>query len=297
MRRMALALAVQAALVPALLAGGSRIAFTRRIAPPHDLAPAERVAIIYAIGDNDKVTTFVEELTDAVNRAGTLHIENAVDNNQHVLSLDQASLNRLRIRHPADLYLAVNGFTCSGVDRMMEGSEYTSGGERVKRMHHWVDATCRTRVDVVRADNGKRLLSYRVRGEGTSPRSSELSQDERDVAYIQAARYAAVSAAEMITPRLVRESIELDESAPAFDEAFAMIRSERFADARAIWEAALHRHPASAPLQFDLGAVSEALGDLAAAREHFQRAVKLSPRERHYSTELTLFQRRNAVRR
>jgi tetratricopeptide (TPR) repeat protein len=144
----------------------------------------------------------------------------------------------------------------------------------------------------VRNENGRRLFTFNVRGEGTSPRAISLSEEEADVAYEQAARYAALNAADMITPRLIRESIELDESAPAFDEGLAMIHSDRLEDARAIWEAALRQHRDSAPLHYNLGAVCEAIGDVAAARRYLQSAVKLSPRERRYRDELELLRRR-----
>jgi tetratricopeptide (TPR) repeat protein len=141
------------------------------------------------------------------------------------------------------------------------------------------------------------MFSYTVRGEGTSPRSTALTEDERDVAYEQAARYAAVIAADAITPRSVRETIELDETAPSFEEGFSMIVSDRFEDARAIWQAAAVRHRESAPLFFNLGAVSESIGDLGAARDYYEKAARLSPKERHYRTELNLFRRRNVSMR
>ena len=142
--------------------------------------------------------------------------------------------------------------------------------------------------------DGKKLFSYTVRGEGTSPRSVSLTDDERAVAFAQASHYTAVSAAEAITPRKLRESIELDDTAPSFDEGYAMISSERLADARAIWEAALQRHRDSAPLRFNLGAVCEAAGDVKAARAYFQSAVKS---DKKYAREFDLFLKRNNVGR
>jgi len=275
----------------AALANPPRLSFTRPMAPAHDLAPAERLAVIYAIGDSSKIEAFVEHFVDLVSRAGVLRIANAVENNHHLI-VDEHSLRAVRRELHADAYLGINRFTCSGAEKSGEGSEYLENGERVKRMHHWIDAICSARVDVLNGD-GKRLFSYSVRGEGTSPRSMALTEDERDVAYEQAARYAAVIAADAITPRTVRETIELDEHAPSFEEGFSMISSERLEDARAIWQAAAVRHRDSAPLYFNLGAVSEAIGDLAAARGYYEKASQLSPKERHYRTELNLFRRRN----
>jgi len=277
----------------AAFASPPRITFLRTMAPAHDLAPAESLAVIYAIGDSNKIESFLEHFVDLVSRAGILRIVNAVENNHHML-VDDLSLRTVRREHPADAYLGINRFTCVGDEKSAEGSEHLDSGDRVKRMHHWIDAQCSARIDVLSAD-GKKLFSYTARGEGTSPRSVSLTPDERDVAYEQAARFAAVSAAEGITPRTVRETIELDENAPSFDDGFAMISSERFEDARAIWQAAAIRHRDSAPLYFNLGAVSEAMGDLRAARDCFERAASLSPKERRYATELRLFHRRNVA--
>jgi tetratricopeptide (TPR) repeat protein len=162
----------------------------------------------------------------------------------------------------------------------------------VRRLHVWLDAACEARLDV-RGENGRRLLTFTARGEGTSPRVTSLSDEERDVAYDQAARYAAFNAADMITPRVVRETIELDETAPAFDQGMAMINADRLDDARAVWEAALRQHRDSAALHYNLGALHEAIGDFAAARRYLQSAVRLSPKERRYRDELLLLQRRN----
>lgn len=267
----------------------------RTMAPAHDVAPAERLAVIYAIGDSSKVEAFVERFVDLVSRAGVLHIVNAVENNHHLLA-DDLSLRALRREHPSDAYVGIKRFSCSGDEKSAEGSERNDSGDRVKRMHHWVDAKCSARIDVLNAD-GKKMFSYTVRGEGTSPRATSLSADERDVAYEQAARYAAVSAADAITPRSIRETIDLDEKAPSFDEGFAMIRSERFDDARAIWQSAAARHGDSAALSFNLGAVSEAIGDFGAARDYYEKAARIAPKKRRYVTELNLFRRRNASMR
>ena len=275
----------------AALANPPRITFVRTVAPSHDLAPAESLAVIYAIGDSNKIESFVEHFVDIVSRAGAMRIVNAVENNHHML-FDDFALRTVRREHPADAYLGINRFSCIGDEKTAEGSEHLDSGDRVKRMHHWIDAQCSARIDVLSGE-GKKLFSYTARGEGTSPRSESLTPDERDVAYEQATRFAAVSAAEGITPRIVRETIELDENAPSFDDGYSMVTSERFEDARAIWQAAAVRHRDSAPLYFNLGAVSEAMGDLNAARDYFEKAASLSPKERRYATELRLFHRRN----
>jgi len=275
--------------VASLFAASPRIAFSRNVPATYDLAPAERLAVIYAIGDTERVNDFVVEFTDAVGRAGMYHVENASENNHHLVA-DEAALRALRREHPADAYLGVTAFTCRATERSAEGSERDGAGERIRRLHHWVDVVCVGRVHVMDGD-GKRLFSYTVRGEGTSPRSISLTDDERGVAYAQAAHYAAVAAAQSITPRRVRESIELDDTAPSFDEGYAMINSDRLADARAIWEASLQRHRDSAPLRFNLAAVCEAAGDVSAAGKYYESAVGLSA-DKRYAREFELFRKR-----
>ncbi len=285
-----------AVLLPVVAAAAPRINFIRPITPLHPLG-GERAAILYAIGDSDKIDTFLDELTDRANRAGTLKLENAVEHRQHYVSptTDEATLRRIRHDHPADVYLGINAFTCTMTDHTGEGSERDTAGERVKRKHVWTDAVCSAHIDVLDGA-AKKLLSFTVRGEGTSPRVAEMTQEERGIALEQAARYAAISAAESMTPRQVRESIELDDTAPSFHEAMAMIDAERLADAKAILETAVRQHPKSAPLHFNLGAVSEALGDLQSARDHFREALRLSPEHQQYRSELDLFRRRNEKR-
>lgn len=285
-----------ALLLPILAAAAPRLNYIRDVPPLHELA-GDRVTILYAIADSDKVATFLEVFTDHANRENTLKVENAVERAQHVVnvSTDAFTLRRIRRDHPADVYLGINAFTCTLTDHEGEGSERDTTGERVKRRHVWTDAVCTARIDVLDA-SAKRVMSFAVRGEGTSPRVSELGPEERAIATDQAARYAAIIAAESVTPRRVRESIELDDSAPSFDEAMAMIQSESFSDARAIFETALRQHPTSAALHFDLGAVYEALGDLQRAHDHFREALRLSPASQHYRAQLNILRHRTTLR-
>jgi tetratricopeptide (TPR) repeat protein len=248
----------------ALAASPPRLNFTRAVPAPHDLAPAERIAI------TGKSGAFADALAQRINRSG-----------------------HLRVESPADVTLDVNGFACSEEEKSAEGSERDSTGARVKRKHTWVDVTCSAHIEVVSA-GGRHLFSYQVHGEGTSPRVISLTDEERMIARDQATRYAAIDAAEAVTPRSVRESIELDDTAPTFDEGWAMIVADRFADARAIWEQALRRHADSAALHYDLAAVCEAMGDVKAAGKYYEEAQRRSPKDRRYKTELALFRKRVA---
>jgi tetratricopeptide (TPR) repeat protein len=282
-RRGPLLTALVFAAAPAL--AGSHLAFTRVVSTAYSLPAGQRIAFVYAVGDNPAIEAFVEDFVDFIERADTLRIVNAVENNKYAGSLDKMNFRKLHKEHPADKYLGVTAFTCSGIQKSGKGSERDELGERVQRVHEWLDATCEARVDV-RDDRGQHVMSMNVHGEGTSPRSTSLTEEEKQVAFDQAARYAALNAADMITPRVVRETIELDESAPSFEEGMSMIDANRLQDARAMWEAALRHNGNSAALNFNLAALCEATGDSASARKYFQAAVHLAPNESRYRVEM-----------
>src|SRR5258705_2239162 len=63
-----------------------RVMFVRALPATYDLKPAEQLAFIYAIGDSEQVNVFVVDFVDAAGRAGTYRIENAVENNRHLVA-------------------------------------------------------------------------------------------------------------------------------------------------------------------------------------------------------------------
>lgn len=288
MRNPRLFIALAAALV-CLNVRAARLTFERVVPAPHDIRGAQDLAVVSAIGDNDRITTFLDVFIDQTNRSETLRVHDATS--LGVLS-NEAARRRLRRRLGAQLYLRVTAFTCQVERKSGEGSSSDYEGKRVRRKLHWIDSVCTAHIDILDPDSLRELSSFNTRGEGTSPRVGELSDEERFTATDQAARYAAVAAAEEITPRRVRETITLDDAAPSFGNAMSMIEAGRLDAARRIWEGAALRQPASAPLHFDLGAVCEALGDIPAAQEHYREAVRLAPGESRYRTELEIFRRR-----
>jgi tetratricopeptide (TPR) repeat protein len=296
MRRL-IAFGLQIALASAAFAGSPRVTFVRTIPPPDDLGQAEEVAILYAIGDNDRLAALLEMFVDRVNDSNMLRMRDTTLGGRRFVSLgehpDAATIDKLRKSEPADAYLGVKEFTCRAEERGGEGTALDSSGNHIKRKHVFLDATCTARVDVITAPDLRRVSSFTVKGEGTSPRVESITDEERAIALNQAVRYAAIDAAEHITPRRVRESIPLDETAPAFADAAVMIDAARHEDARAIWTDALKKHRNSAALHYNLGAVCEALGDVAAAEKHYIEARRLGPAEQRYRDELHSFLRRN----
>jgi hypothetical protein len=276
--------------------GAPRIAFTRTIPARYDLGRAEHVAVIYAIGDSDKIDTFIAVLVDQTNDAGTLRATDATTRGPGFVGdqADPRTISELRRDHPADVYLGVKVFTCSTKPGEAELGTRNQDGTRVRRRRVWIDAMCSARIDVMGGSDLRRRFSYSVRGEGTSPRVDEITDEEIEIALEQAARYAAVEASESITPRHLRESIELDARAPAFEEGMVMIEVDRHEAARTRWQTELKRQPSSAALHHNLAAVAEAMGDREASARHWAEARRLAPDEDLYKREGRRFQRRPA---
>lgn len=274
-----------------LFAAEAHLTFTRSVPPEINLAPMQRLALVEPRGSDALLDSFIDLFLEYVDDSGALQIEKIIDG--RLETFDATAMRRLRRQHPADGYVSVIHFECQATPRSAEGSERDLSGTRVKRLHVWIDAVCDARLEF-RHPDGEPFVSYSTHGDGTSPRTTELTADERATAYHQAARYAALSAADIITPRTVHDSIDLDPSAPLFDEGFGMIQFDRLSAARALWEAALAQHRDSAPLRYNLAALCEATGDFNAGRKYLQAAIGLAPRNRHYRDELEALQRRAA---
>ena len=258
----------------AVHAASPRITFERLLPAPHDLGGAKDVAIARAVTEAG-IEPFLEHFVGHVNRAG------------RALQLRDARSTT----GPADAYLAIKTFKCESVVRETEGGARDTDGNRVRRKLSSVEGVCVARVEVL-SRFMKPLSTYIARGEGRSPRVEAITDEERNHALHDAARYAAIDAAERITPRRVREAILLDDKAPAFEEGFAMIEADQLGKARQIWEAAMRKEPRSAPLRFNLAALCEALGDRRAAEQHYTAASAMAPAEPRYAGELKLFTRR-----
>jgi tetratricopeptide (TPR) repeat protein len=295
--RTVLALSLQLVVASTAMAAQPRISFARTIPAAHDLGQAEEVAILYAIGDNERLPDLLETFAERVNDSNLLRVRDTTLGGRRFTSLserpDAATIEKLRRSEPADTYLGVKEFTCRSEERGGEGTTLDADRNKVKKRHVFLDAICTARFDVISGTDLRRVSSFTVKGEGTSPRVSEITDEERAIALRQATRYAAIDAAEHITPRRVRESIPLDETAPEFDHAMAMIDALRPEEARAIWTEALKKHRASAALHYNLAAVAEALGDVPAAEKHYVEARRLEPKHPRYREELRSFLRRN----
>lgn len=262
---------------PALFAATPRIAFERVLPAAQDLGSVHDVAVVHAASEDPQLEPFLEAFAEQVDRSGTFRIRDA-----------------RTTTGPADAHLDIKTFRCETAIRESEAGMRDIDGKRVKRRVFHVDAVCGARIEVL-SRFLKPVSTFFAKGEGTSPAVDSVTDEARENALSDAARYAAKDAAERITPRRVRESIALDDTAPSFAEGMAMIEAGRFGEARAIWQKALQHDPRSPALRFNLGAVNEALGDRRAAEQHYTAARQLAPSEPRYASEWKLFLRRGAT--
>jgi tetratricopeptide (TPR) repeat protein len=272
-----------------------RLTYVRTLPAPHSVGSgAETVAVLYKLSDSKQVDDFLDKFIEEVNRSGSLHADDATIHGQHLLGdgSNKDAEKIVRRDHPADAYAGIREFTCGLTEREGERSTHDADGARLKQKLVWVEANCHARVDLIDGRSMLKTESFYVRGQGASSRVTELTDDEREQAVQHAARSAAIAAAEQITPRRVRESAELDASAPDFDRAYALIGSERFADARQLWEKALVREATSAALHFNLALLCDAMGDTPATQKHFAEARRLDPASTRYRRASDAFRKR-----
>lgn len=258
----------------AVQAASARIAFDRVLPASNGLGNASSFAIARALGGDPRLETFLEDFVAQATRSGLVQVRDA-----------------RTTTGAADAFLDVKTFRCDSVVQESEGTSRDLDGNRVKRRMFLIEAACSARIEVL-TRTMKPQSTFFARGEGRSPRVESVTDDERNRALDEAARHAAHDAARRITPRRVRESILLDEQAPAFEDGYAMINAGRLTRARSIWEAALQKEPRSASLRFNLGALCEAMGDRQAAERHYSAAKAMAPSEPRYANELKLFARR-----
>lgn len=265
-------------------AASSRLTFDRTIPAPRGLGTVEDLVITYAVGDNDRISTFIDVFIDQTNREGTLRVldPTTVEHSTERSHRWRRPPKYVEQRYRADAYLRIDAFRCESSERSGQGGAYDVDGNRIHRVQHWVDAVCIAHIDALGKDHKSKLAEFTVRGEGTSQRVAHVADEERAVAMDQAARYAAIVAAEQITPRRIHDSIDLAEDAPSFEAGMAYVDSDQLDEARRVWETALRAHPRSAALHFDLGAVCEALADLSAAEAHYATAARLQPNDSRY---------------
>jgi hypothetical protein len=290
----AVALATALGLIPggACADSPTRLTFWRRLPAAHDLSEADRIAVVYALGDSEQLRTFVDVFVEQSRRSEDFDdVEDLSVTEQHLYGPNTAGsvFRHLRHEYPADVYLGFNRFTCVQTDKSAAGFERDVDGQKSPATKRWVETRCAVLVDVIDGRSGKRRDSFRITGDGSSPPMDTLSPETHERSAQNAARHTALNAAESMAPGKVRETIDLDDSAPDFDHAALLISAGELARARRFLESRLAGHADSAALAFDLGALCEALDDLPAARRYYDTAERLAPANAQFRTQIRSF--------
>lgn len=250
---------------PALAA---KVTFTRTVPPEQRFdAPSGRIVLLSLQGRTEECShPFVRiELMKAVKETGAV-----LEDVSHLKS----SLDERRAATPADLYLTSEDCLCVAAERPVgDGTA-------------WYAGACWARIRLSDAQ-GRDLGTVTVNGK---------SEEKTDVvafgAHISSGKDMMHDLARKVRPHEMTVVIDTDKKAPGEKEAASLIKKKDFAGARAVWERELTANPQSAAVHFSLAAVTEALGDLDAARTHYQKAVELAPGEERYARFKGYFEER-----
>jgi hypothetical protein len=189
-----------------------------------------------------------------------------------------ARAGELRNQFPADAYAEVTNCECVNAS---EGSRET------KDLKY--KPACRGTVHLVNGRDGSEIASFVTNATITT---QIFTFEDLDTAETNSLWAAGEEAARMISPSTTQISIDLENNVPGEKDALNAVKQKNYQAARAIWESALAANSASAALNFNLGAVSEASGDLEAARKYYREAVRLAPTESKYKDTFMEFYKR-----
>jgi tetratricopeptide (TPR) repeat protein len=246
----------------------AKITFTRTVPPRHKFdAPSDRITLLSMQGQTAECShVFLRmELIEGVKATGGV-----LKDVSHL----KTTVEERRAATPADLYLASEECVCRSAQRPV--GDGTS----------WYAGACQARLRLSDA-KGRDLGAVTVSGK------SEEKTDVLDfAAHLSAGKQMMRQLVKMIRPHESALVFETDKKTPGEKEASAFLKKKDFAGARAVWERELAASPNSAAIHFALAAVTEGLGDTAAARKHYEEAVRLAPSEEKYARFKGYFEER-----
>lgn len=269
-----------------------KVTFTRRIPAPHNLGPLQKLSLVEIRGANsaDFLRLFENRVTaDAVFSLTDATAEGLTANR---LTGDEKEAKAFRKEHPADVYLGINLGGCSSNLQSAARQEKQKDKSTITKTYYWYTATCSATARLIDGNDGRELASFSATGDEKSAESEKMYGFEATSTEGSALQDLVRAVSAQFTPRLDKESVVLDKKAPQFKPAMERIKASQLAEARRIWEEALPSNSQSGTLNFNLAAVSEALGDAEAARKYYTDAMNLSPTEKRYSMELAKFEQR-----
>jgi tetratricopeptide (TPR) repeat protein len=266
---MRFAIGLIAAALVAHASGAAEVSFKKTMPPRQQIdAPSNRIALLKMDGDTAECAHVFLRITfkDAILASGAEF--------QDVSHL-KTSLEDRRSSLDADLYIESESCSCRSSQRPV--GDGTS----------WYAGACQARFRL-RDREGRDLGTVTVKGQ------SEEKTDVLDfAAHITSGKRMMAQMAQMIRPYESTITIDTGRNVPGEKEAARLLRKRDFAGARAVWERELASQPEHAGIHFSLAAVTEALGDIEAARHHYEEATRLAPEIERYTRFKGYFESRN----
>jgi hypothetical protein len=246
----------------------AKITFTKTVPPSHRFdAPSDRIVLLTMQGRTAECShPFLRiELMEGVKATGGVL--------QDVSHL-KTTVEERRAATPADLYLASEDCVCRSEQRAVGDGTF------------WYAGACAAKIRL--SDAKGRDLGF-VTLSGTSAEKTDVLDF---AAHISSGKEMMRQLVKMIRPHEMTLVFETDRKAPGEKEASGLIKKKDFAGARAVWERHLAANPDNGAIHFSLAAVTEALGDIDAARKHYEEAVRLAPHEEKHARFKGYFEER-----
>jgi len=268
-----------------------KVTFTRRIPAPHNLGPLQNLTLVEIRGGD--VADFSRHFKTRVVDDAVFTLTDATAAGVPLTRLtgDDKAAKDFRKEHPADAYLGVNLGGCPSTLQSQAREEKQKDKSKVMRTYYWYTANCSATGRLIDG-SGRELALFSVTSDSKSAESQKMYGFEAGATERSALQELVGKVSAKFTPRLDKESVVLDKKAPQFKAAMEKIKASQLTEARQILEAALASNSRSGPLNFNLAAVAEALGDADAARTYYTDAMNLSPSEKRFSMELAKFEQR-----
>jgi tetratricopeptide (TPR) repeat protein len=266
---------------------GPRLIFTRLRPAEINLGPVRTIALIEISGARD-ANAAAAALIRSVDQNGTLRLVDARRSR-----LRAADVRRDRDRTRALRSAGVEALLSIEIAGCDPQPRTRSASFREGATEYWYESSCDAHARLL-DPGGADIVSFEISGTGTSEHASSMLAASSAAALDQAVERIATHLAGKISPRQITESIRLDKDAPAFQAGYEAIRSNRYEEARTLWRRELERNGKSAALHYNLAAVSESLGDAAAARHHLEQAIALDPGNDRYGKSLDALEQRLA---
>ena len=273
-----------------------KVSYVRLVPAPQNLGPVTKLILVDTRGDEKDLRQFLKTWRAWIESQKHFTLIDARRDSPGLVALAQQPARR------KEFMTKVQGDALAGVilepcdvTQQSEVVEEKKNGAKTSVIKYYYKARCRASFEAVDANDAHIIAGFTVDGEDESAKTSKSLTDwDRDAAAGGALREISLAILRKITPRPERETIVLEKSAPGFNEAMALIKAEKLADARAVWERQLPANESSAALHYDLAAVSEAMGDFAAARTHYDRALALNPGQADYRKTAAMLERKQS---